>query len=153
MNKKKTNFVHASLFLSAMFLATTGQMFQASGQNATPNQALTPEQQAAKIKEHWSKPLNDARADFQNSNDRESADFVTGILDSFESSAGMSPTALGNDLERIKRQVRELVRHGALESAASLNWALWLIANRPGAPQSKVRQHARPRRFGALSAV
>lgn len=86
----------------------------------------------AVVKEHWSKPLTDARVDFQNSNDRESADFVTGILDSFERPGGMSPAALENDLQRIKNQVRELVRHGALESAASLNWAQWRIANRPG---------------------
>ncbi len=90
----------------------------------------------AVVKEHWSKPLNDARRDFQNSNDHESADFVTGILDSFERADGFSPAALAADLERIKKQVRELVRHGALESAASLNWAQWLIANRPGSGAS-----------------
>ena len=97
--------------------------------------ALSPDQMA-KIKEHWSKPLNDARADFQNSNDRESADFVTGILDSFDRPGGMSPAALEGDLERIKSRVRELVRLGVLESAASLNWAQWLITNQSGSGAS-----------------
>jgi hypothetical protein len=128
----KTHLKSFALFAFIATLLASGSLFQAIGQNATPNQALTPEQQAAKVKEHWSKPLNDARLDFQNSNDRESADFVTGILDSFERPEGMSPTALTGDLEQIKNQVRELVRHSALESAASLNWALWLIANHPG---------------------
>src|ERR1035438_2771609 len=96
-----------------------------------PAQPLTPEQQAAKLKEHWSKPLTDARVDFQNSNDRETADFVTGILDSFERPNGMSPAALESDFIRIKSRVRGLVRRGALESAASLNWAQWRIANHP----------------------
>ena len=43
MNKKQTNFVHVSLFLSAMFLAATGQLFNAAGQNATPEQTPTPQ--------------------------------------------------------------------------------------------------------------
>ena len=90
----------------------------------------------AVVKDHWSKPLNDARRDFQNSNDRESADFVTDILDSLDTPQGTSPAALAGDLARIKKQVRELIRHGALESAASLNWSQWRIANRPGSGAS-----------------
>ena len=129
---KNTNNAFASLFLAIVIYATSGQMFHANGQNATPNQTPTPEQQAAKIKERWSKALNDARQDFQNSNDRESADFVTGILDSLEHPEGMSPATLVGDLERIKNRARDLVRRGALESAASLNWAQWRIANQPG---------------------
>ena len=129
---KKTYSPLASLLMTVMIFTSFGQIFHISGQNAAPNQTLTPEQQAAKLKEHWSKPLNDARLEFQNSNDRESVDFVTGILDSLDSPAGMTPAALESDLKRIESQVRELVRRGALESAASLNWAQWRIANRPG---------------------
>jgi hypothetical protein len=106
---KKTNTALACLFMATVIYAASGQLFQAIGQNATPNQALTPEQQTAKVKERWSKALNDARLDFQNSNDRESADFVTGILDSFERPGGMSPAALVGDLERIKNRVRDLI--------------------------------------------
>jgi hypothetical protein len=118
--------------VATAIFALSSQMFHASGQNATPNQVLTPEQQAAKLKERWSKPLSDALRDFQSNNDQESADFVTGILDSLERPEGMSPAALAGDFERIKNKVRELVRHGALESAASLNWALWSITFQPG---------------------
>jgi hypothetical protein len=129
---KKTIPLYSCWLLAIGIVAFSGQMFSISGQNAATNQTPTPEQQAAKVKEKWSKALNDARLDFQNSNDRESADFVTGILDSFERPEGMSPAALAGDLERMKNQARALVRRGALESASSLNWAQWLVANQPG---------------------
>ena len=129
---KKTNLTPASLLIAILLIASCVQWFQASAQNAAPNPPLTTEQQAAKLKERWSKPLTDARQDFQNSNDRESVNFVSGVLDSLERPNGMSPATLESNLERIKNQVRELVRRGALESAASLNWAQWRIANRPG---------------------
>jgi hypothetical protein len=225
MNKKRTNFGHASLFIATAIMAMSGMMFHASGQNTAPSQTPTPqmlqgkqfrftwktttgtgangfltlqkdgalsggtgspnesfwsmdelghlifksrdgriatifthgEQREGKwffsgtfqfrpgvehlleevsaeavVKDHWSKPLTDARTDFQNSNDRESADFVGNILNSFERPGGMSPAALEGDFIRIKSRVRELVRHGALESAASLNWAQWRIAQPTG---------------------
>ena len=129
---KKTYSAPAGLLVAVLIFFSFGQIFHASGQNAAPNQVLTPEQQAAKLKERWSKPLTDALLDFQNSNDRESADFVTGILDSLERPNGMSPAALESDLERIKNQVRELVSRGALESAASLNWVQTRVSHQPG---------------------
>ncbi|HEX7618133.1 MAG TPA: LamG domain-containing protein, partial [Verrucomicrobiae bacterium] len=95
-------------------------------------QPATPEQQAAKVKERWSKAFNDARQDFLNSNDRETADFCGNILVSLDQPGGSSPTALATQVERIKNQVRDLARRDALESAASLNWALWLVLNQPG---------------------
>ena len=52
----------------------------------------------------------------------------------------MSPAGLESDFIRIKNQVRELVRRGALESAASLNWAQWRIANRNPAPAQADRR-------------
>jgi hypothetical protein len=129
---KQTNTILASLFLAAVIFAASGQMFHACGQNAAPAQPTSPEQQAAKVKEKWSKALNDARLDFQNSNDRESVDFVTKMLDSFERPEGMSPAALAADAGRIKARVRELVRRGALESAARLNWAQCAVLFPPG---------------------
>ena len=129
---KKSSDVRNGSFVLVLVLTFCGGAFHAFGQTAPPTQNPTPEQQAAKIKERWSKPLNDARRDFQNNNDRESADFVAGMLASFERPDGMSPAALVGDLDRIEKLVRELVRHGAVESAASLNWAQWRIANRPG---------------------
>jgi hypothetical protein len=81
---KQTNTILAYLFFAAVIFAASGQMFHACGQNAAPAQPTSPEQKAAKIKERWSKSLGDARLDFQNSNDRESVDFVTKMLDSFE---------------------------------------------------------------------
>jgi len=118
---KKTSDVRNGLVFFAVVLTLCGGTFHALGQTAAPNQNPTPEQQAAKVKERWSKALNDARLDFQNNNDRESADFVTGILDSLERPGGLAPAALAGDLERMKSQVRELVRRGAMESAAILN--------------------------------
>jgi hypothetical protein len=132
MVMKKTIPRFSCRLLAAGLLVFSGQMFYSCGQNAVTNQTPTPEQQAAKVKDKWSKALDDARLDFQNSNDRESADFVTGILDSLDRPGGTSPSALESDLVRIKARVRELVRHGALESAASLNWAQWLVAYQPG---------------------
>jgi hypothetical protein len=46
--------------------------------------------------------LNDTRLEFQNSNDRESADLETGILDSLERPGGMATAALASNLDRIK---------------------------------------------------
>jgi hypothetical protein len=103
-----------------------------SGQSATPSAPATPEQQAAKLKGKWTKAFEDARRDFQNSNDRESAEFAGKILESLDQPGGMSPAALAANAERIKKQARELVRRGVLESAASLNWALWQVLYRPG---------------------
>ena len=134
MNLAQNRFFIASgfrcLVLIAIF-AFSGPLFPASGQNAAPNQTPTPEQQAAKVKGRWSKALNDARLGFQNSNDHESADFITGILDSLERPGGMAPTALASELDRMKSQVRELVRRGAMESAASLNHAQIMVSYTP----------------------
>jgi hypothetical protein len=102
-----------------------------SAKNITA-QPASPEQQAAKVKERWSKALTDARQDFLNRSDHESADFCENILASLDQPGGMSPSALAADAERIKSQVRDLVRRDALESAASLNWTLWLVLNQPG---------------------
>ena len=128
---KKTKIILAKLFLAAVLVAGSGQLFQASGQNVTANQALTPDQQAAKVKEKWTKALTEALHDFQNSNDRESTAFVGKRLEALDQPGGLSPEALAANAELMKSQVRELVRNGALESAASLNWAQWLVLNHP----------------------
>ena len=119
--------------IAAVIFAASGQIFHACGQNAAPTQAATPaEQAAAKLKQKWTKALEDARHDFLNSNDRESAEFVGNILAALEQPDGMAPAALATHAERIKKQVRDLVRRGALESAACLNWAQWQVLNQPG---------------------
>ena len=120
---KKTTPLHSCCLLAIGIFVFSNQMFSVSAQNATPNQSPTPEQQAAKVKGKWSKALNDAIHDFQNNNDQESASFVSGILASLDQPGGMAPAALTAQVERIKKQVRDLVRRGALESAARLNWA------------------------------
>ena len=110
--------------IAAVIFAASGQIFHACGQNAAPTPAATSaEQAAAKLKQKWTKALEDARHDFLNSNDRESAEFVGNILAALEQPDGMSPAALAANAERIKKQVRDLVRRGAMESAARLNWA------------------------------
>jgi hypothetical protein len=114
---KNTHTHLAKLFLAAALFAASGQMFLAVGQNAA-----TPEQQQ---KEKWSKALTNARQDFLNSNDRESAEFVGTILESLDKPGGLSPAALAAQAKRGYQQVQKLVQRGALESAAMLNDALW----------------------------
>ncbi len=113
--------------LAIGMLVFSGSLFHASGQSTTANPALTPEQQAAKEKEKWIKVLNDVRRNFQSSNDRESAEFTGKILDSFEQPGGFSPAALATDRERINDRVRELVRNGALDSAATFQELLYHV--------------------------
>jgi hypothetical protein len=125
MNPAKKPFLRC-LVLTGIF-AFSGLVFHANGQNATSNQALTPDQQAAKVKETWRKVLNDARRNFQNSNDRESAEFAGKILDSLDQPGGLSPAALETDRERVNGRVRELVRNGALESAATFQELLYHV--------------------------
>ena len=87
--------------------------------------APTPEQQAAALKQNWTKALTEAVREFQNNNDRESAEFAGRILTSLSQSGGLSPTALAADRRRLNDRVRELVRSGALESAALLQEMLY----------------------------
>ncbi|HEY5233490.1 MAG TPA: LamG-like jellyroll fold domain-containing protein [Verrucomicrobiae bacterium] len=107
---------------TAIFLSS-GQMFLAVGQNAAP---------AEQIKAKWTKALTEAVQEFQNNNDQESADFVSGILASLDRPGGMAPGALAANGQHMKDRVRQLVRHGALESAAILNWEQWRVLNAPG---------------------
>ena len=94
--------------------------------------APTPEQQAVALKQKWTKALTEAVQQFQNNNDQESADFMSGILASLDRPDGMAPGALIANGQRMKDRVRQLVRSGALESAASLNWAQYSVLFRPG---------------------
>jgi hypothetical protein len=100
--------------------------------DASPLQTSSYDQKTSNLKEKWSKALNDAIRDFQSNNDQESANFVSGILASLDQPAGMSPAALAADGQRMNDRVRELVRRGALESGASLNWAAWSVLFQPG---------------------
>ena len=86
-----------------------------------PPVASLPKPVDARVKNRWSKALNDAIRDLQNNNDQESANFVSSILTSLEQPSGLSPAVLADDLEHIKSRVRDLVRAGAMESAAALN--------------------------------
>jgi len=118
--------------LVASVLLITGQMVQTHGQNAVPGAVFSAGQDPAKLKGKWTKALQDASRDFQNSNDHESAEFVGKIIASLDQPGGMTPAVITANKERMKNQVRELVRHGALESAASLNWAMWCVFYKPG---------------------
>ena len=113
----------------------------ASGQNATSNQTLTPGQPAAKLKEKWTKALEDARRDFQSSNDRESAEFVGTMLAELGQPGGMAPAMLAGYGERMKKQVRALVRNGVLESAATLNYAQLLVLKQPNPAPGPLHPH------------
>ena len=116
---KNARTLLTKLLLTAALFAVSSQPFCASGQNATPTPS--PEQ----VKAKWTKALEAARQDFQNSNDRESAEFVAGILESLDKPGGLSAAALGAQGQRGYLQVQKLVQRGALESAATLSDALW----------------------------
>jgi hypothetical protein len=103
-----------SIIISSLLMLPVLFAIPAWGQYAAP---------ADQIKAKWTKAFEEARRDFQNSNDRESANFCGKILESLDQPGGMVPAALAAQVERIKKQVRDLVRRGALESAARLNWA------------------------------
>ena len=105
--------------LVASVLLITGQVVQTHGQNAVPGAVASAGQDPAKLKGKWTKALQDSSRDFQNSNDHESAEFVGKIIASLDQPGGMTPAVITANKERMKNQVRELVRHGALESAAT----------------------------------
>ncbi len=99
--------------------------------NAAPA-AQTPEQQAAVLKQKWTQALSEAVQGFRNSNDQDSANFVSGILASLNQPGGMTRSALAADGQRMKDHVRQLIRRGALDSAAILNWGQWRVLFTPG---------------------
>ena len=88
-------------------------------------------QQVAKIKARWNKVLNDALREFQNNNDQDSASFVSGMISSLDQPGGMVPAALAGYLASMKSHVRELVRRGAMESAAAMNCAQVQVSYTP----------------------
>ena len=145
----------ARLLLCAVILAFCGPAFQAGGQNAKQNkkkqsnqqnqpaQPATPEQQAAKLRGKWIKAFGNARNDLQITGDRETAAFCGSILESLDQPNGMSPTALAANGERIKTKVRELVRRGALESAATLNLAQVIVLGQSGLQVGQPRHPTR----------
>jgi predicted RNA-binding Zn-ribbon protein involved in translation (DUF1610 family) len=104
---------------------------KASG-NVASMQMSSSDQNASALKEKWNKALTDARHNLQSSNDRESAELIGKILDSLDQPGGLSPTALENDRERMNKQVRELARIGALESAAVLQEMLYHLSDLHG---------------------
>lgn len=118
------HFGYGIYFLFAIFIFL-GSLFYTLGQNTAPNPGPTPEQQSARLKEEWSKVLNDARQSFQDSNDHESYDFAGKILDAINQPNGLSAAAQETCRERICQHVRELVREGALESAATFQEMLY----------------------------
>ena len=120
------------LCLVAALMAFPEWVFSSSGQTSAPAQPDSAAQAAAKRKEKCLKAFTDARRDFLNNNDPETAEFAGQILSALEQPEGLSPAAVVSEGGRIKARVRELVRRGALETAASLNWAQWLLLNQPG---------------------
>jgi hypothetical protein len=121
----------ATLCLAAAMFAASGPVFSARGQNPPPAQP-DPAAQAAKLKDKWVKAFTDARRDFAINNDQESAEFAGKILAGLEQPGGLAPAALAAAAGNTKARVRDLVRRGALESAARLNWAQYLVLNQSG---------------------
>jgi len=79
----------------------------------------------ARLKEKWRKELGEVQNGFLLANDREPAEFVGRILESLDKPGGTSPSALAVQAKRMETRTRELVRAGALESAAALNFGMW----------------------------
>jgi hypothetical protein len=126
---KRTSVTLTRLLLIAGLTALCGQLCCAIAADADkPSQpALSGEQQQAGLKEKWRKELGEAQNSFLLTNDRESVDFVGRILESLDKPEGMSPSALAVQAKRMETRTRELVRAGALESAAALNYAMWSV--------------------------
>jgi hypothetical protein len=104
-----------------------------NAQTGTPSKPPeTPEQQAARLKEKTTKVLADTLHELQGNNDQESASFVSGLVGELDQPGGATSDAIAALGQRLKAQVRELVRKNALESAATLNWAQWQILRQPG---------------------
>lgn len=122
----------------AVLMELKGMIEQNPSQSQTPQspekpmQAASPNQQETTLREKWRKAMEDARVEFQNINDRESMDFVGKILDSLDKPGGVSPSALAAHASRLESKTRELVRKGALESAAIHNYAMWSARVIPG---------------------
>jgi hypothetical protein len=130
----RTPVTLSRLLLIAGLIALCGQLCctLAADADKRSQPAVSEEQQQARLKEKWRKPLEDARREFLSTNDRESADFIGKILDSLEQPGGLSPTALAGHARQMKQKTRDLVRRGASESAAALNWAQWSVLYEPG---------------------
>ncbi len=134
MNDKMRTIL--TCFFSALCLLTAG--------------AEASEEANAQTKAKWTKALEDARRDLQANNDRESAEFVSRVLSSLERPAGLTPAALAANREQVKQFTRDLIRRGALESAATLkNMNFRLTWNRSAdVPDGPVRLN-RPNKGGA----
>ena len=109
------------------FLSFWVRSLTPSGRTPRLLRSLTPEQQAANLKAEWNKELNAARQTFLDSNDRESSDFAGKLLETVNQPDGLSAAAQETYRERICQQVRELVREGALESAATFQEMLYHV--------------------------
>lgn len=129
------------LLLGILFITT---VLPAPAQNsgATTN---SPEQRAAKVAGIWAKALANARRVFLNCNDRESAGFISKIQESIAQPDGLSPRAQKIYVDRMNNRVREMVHDGALESAATLQSALYDLIELRG-PRSSVTGPAHPSR-------
>lgn len=108
--------------------------------------AGTEEEANVQTKAKWTKELEAARRVFQASNDRESAEFISRMQVSLERPEGLAPAALAANRERVKQFTRDLIRRGALESAATLknmNFRLTWIksADVPDGPVRPNRQN------------
>jgi hypothetical protein len=115
------NTIRNSTFAKLLFIA--GLLVLALCASAQNNNQPNPKQQAAQLREKWSKALGDALRDLRANGDDPSATFVSDMLMSLNQPGGMSPAALEANGQMIAMRVRDLAKHGELESGAILNWA------------------------------
>jgi hypothetical protein len=117
-----------------------GVLSVSAAESAGSVSGTSTQEDASKVQAKWRKALENARSEFQKTNDRESAEFVGGILAATGKPDGMSASALAGYAKRMKVQARELVRRGALESGAILSWAQFEVLHTPGiGPDGPIR--------------
>ncbi len=89
-------------------------------------------QEEAKLREKLHKHLAEARGELLKMNDTESVEFIDKMLTALDRTEQLSPEILKKARQRMADQVRTLARRGALESAATVNWAQWQMFFEPG---------------------
>ncbi|MEI6073516.1 MAG: LamG domain-containing protein, partial [Verrucomicrobiae bacterium] len=117
---------------STLLLAAIASAFFTAGARGADGPSVSPAQATADLKQKWVKWLEPARGEFQRCNDRPSAEFIGKILQALDQPDGMSPAALAVHAESMKAKTRDLIRSGAMESAAILNLALNHVMFSPG---------------------
>jgi hypothetical protein len=133
MNRRTIRQAMMLAFLPAVFAAASGVVAPRSvrGEVLVSTKAPPPTPDELKLKDKWKAALTPALKELRAMNDQESVSFLEGILAGLDKPETTS-TALKSMGDRVGERVRQLVKRGAMESAAILNFAQWKALNVPG---------------------